>query len=215
MALLPTSDLSNPNTFPTYFNLPPEYEVNDTCYTSTKPRKHWCFLGKVVSSGALVRLTLEVEDKKGHKFLVAFHTDDRGAAFQAQCTPGNTIAVLYATQHTFAFSPPGLRLEESSHVKVFPYKLEKMLETSKEIFGKAKTGRCEVCMTVDTTMKRCAQCKSAWYCSKACQTKGWKTHKDKCTLFRDVQWFVSRNWESGSKTHAFPVERASWNGLLC
>ncbi|KAF9225315.1 hypothetical protein BS17DRAFT_778434 [Gyrodon lividus] len=216
MALLPTSDLNNAHTFPSFFNLPAEYEINDAYFSSTNPRKHWCFLGRVVSSGVLVRLSLEVEDQKGHKFLVAFHTDDRGAAFQALCNAGNTIAVLYATQHTFAFSPPGLRLEESAHVKVFPYTLEKMLETSKELFKKAEDKRCEVCGTVDAIMKKCARCKGAWYCSKTCQKDGWTAHKYKCAIFRDVQWFVSRNWESGRNTHSFLVGRASWNGLrLC
>jgi len=213
MALLPTSDLNDPDTFPSFFNLPAEYEINDTYLSSTKPRKHWCFLGRVVSSAALVRLTLEVEDKEGHKFLVAFHTDDRGAAFQGLCNAGSTIAVLYATQHTFAFSPPGLRLEENAHVKVFPYTLEKMLETSRELFEKAEARRCEVCRTVGASVKKCARCKGGWYCSKTCQTSAWATHKNKCPISRDVQWFVSRNWETSSNTYSFPVERASWKRL--
>ena len=114
---LSTSNLNNPHTFPAFFNLPSEYDINDTYFSSAKPRKHWCFLGQVVRSDILVRLMLQVEDKKGHEILVAFHTDDRGAMFQPLCTPGSTIAVLYATQHTFAFSPPGLRLEESVRTK--------------------------------------------------------------------------------------------------
>ncbi|KIK97679.1 hypothetical protein PAXRUDRAFT_824679 [Paxillus rubicundulus Ve08.2h10] len=93
MALLPTSDLNNPDTFPSFSNLPAEYEIRDTYLPSANPRKHWCFLGRVVSSGVLVRLALDVEDKEGHKFLVAFHTDDRGAAFQGLCNAGSTIAV--------------------------------------------------------------------------------------------------------------------------
>lgn len=166
MVPLSTSDLNNPNTFPAFLNLPAEYEINDTYFSSTKPRKHWCFLGRVVSSSVMVRLTLQVEDKKGNRISIAFHTDDRGASFQAQCTPGNTIAVLYATQHTFAFIPPGLRLEEATHVKVFPHTLEAMLKTSKAIFERDRTARCEVCGRVDANVKKCARCKTAWYCSK-------------------------------------------------
>ncbi|KAG9313942.1 hypothetical protein JVU11DRAFT_4716 [Chiua virens] len=167
MAHLSTSDLNNSSTFPAFWDLPDEYEINDTYFSTTKPRKHWCFLGRVVSSGVLVRLSLEVEDRKGHKILVAFHTNDRGAAFQALCTPGSTIAVLYATQHTFAFSPPGLRIEENSHVKVFPHSLEVMLRTSKKICEKDKVARCEVCGRADGNVKKCARCKTAKYCSKA------------------------------------------------
>ena len=167
MVPLSTSDLNNPNTFPSFLNLLDEHEINDTYFSSRKPRKHWCFLGRVVSSDVLVRLMLQVEDKKGRKILVAFHTDDRGAGFQTLCTPGSTIAVLYATQHTFAFSPPGLRLEEATHIKVFPYTLEAMLRTSKAIFERDRVAKCEVCGRVDTNVKKCARCKTAWYCSKA------------------------------------------------
>lgn len=167
MVPLSTSDLNNPNTFPTFPSLPLESEINDAYFSSAKPRKHWCFLGRVVSSSVLVRLTLQVEDRKGHEFLVGFHTDDRGAMFQALCIPGSTIAVLYATQHTFAFSPPGLRLEESARIKVFPYTLEAMLKTSKVIFERERAAKCEVCGRAGEHMKKCARCKTAWYCSKA------------------------------------------------
>jgi len=205
-----TSDLNNPSTFPTFLNLPTEHQVNTAYLSSTKPRKHWCFLGRVVSSSVLVRLTLQVEDRKGHKILVAFHTDDRGASFRELCTPGSTIAVLYATQHTFAFSPPGIRVEETAHVKVFPYTLEEMLGTSKVIFGRDKAARCDVCRIAEVNMKKCARCKTPWYCSKTCQTNGWQSHKEECAILRDVQWFVSRNWETGVNAHAFPIERAPW-----
>ncbi|KAG6380754.1 hypothetical protein JVT61DRAFT_5137 [Boletus reticuloceps] len=213
MVPLSTSDLNNPVTFPTFLNLPAEYEINDAYFSSTKPRKHWCFLGRVISSNVMVRLSLEVEDKKGHRILVAFHTDDRGASFQAQCTPGSTIAVLYATQHIFAFSPPGVRLEESAYIRVFPYTLEAMLRTSKAIFERDRAARCEVCGRADANVKKCARCKTAWYCSKMCQTNGWVAHKDECNVFRDVQWFVTRNWETGVHAHAFPVERVHRRAL--
>ncbi|KAH0834727.1 hypothetical protein J3R83DRAFT_10278 [Lanmaoa asiatica] len=168
MALLPTSDLNDPNTFPTFFNLPDEYDINDAYFSSTKPRKHWCFLGQVVSSGVFVRLMLEVEDKEGHKMLVAFHTTDRGASYQAICTPGSTIAVLYATQHAFAFSPPGLRLEDGVQIKVFPHTLKAMLKTSKAIFEGNSAAKCEVCGKADENMReKCARCKAVRYCSKA------------------------------------------------
>ena len=171
MVPLSTSDLNNLNTFPTFQNLPNEYEINDSYFSSTKPRKHWCFLGRVVSSDVTVRLMLQVQDKKGHQFLAAFHTDDRGTALQRMCRPGSTIAVLYATQHIFAFSPPGLKLEETAHVKVLPYTLEAMLRTSKVIFEKNRVAKCEVCGKADASVKKCARCKTAWYCSKVSPLK--------------------------------------------
>ncbi|KAI6112463.1 hypothetical protein EDD16DRAFT_1166385 [Pisolithus croceorrhizus] len=164
---LAPSDLNNSLTFPTFWDLPSEYETSDTCLYSTKPRKHWCFLGKIVSSSFLVRVALEVEDKEGHRLLVAFHTDDRGVAFKDQCKEGHTIAVLYATQHTFAFSPPGLRLEQDAHVKVFPYSLDEMLDASRELFEKGMGKRCEGCDKTDAPLKKCSACNGAWYCSRA------------------------------------------------
>lgn len=172
MVPVSTSDLNSSHTFPTFLNLPAEYEINDAYFSSTTPRKHWCFLGRVVNSNVqVVRLTMQVEDKKGHQILVSFHTDDRGASFQAHCTPGSTIAVLYATQHTFAFSPPGLRLEQNAHIKVFPHTLEAMLRTSKAIFERDRTAKCEVCGRMDANVKKCARCKTAWYCSKVSPSK--------------------------------------------
>jgi len=170
-ALPPPSGPNNALTFPAFWDLPSEYEINETDLSSTKPRKHWCFLGKIVSGGVFVRLSLEVEDKTGHRLLVAFHTNDRGAAFQHLCIPGHTIAVLHAKQHIFAFSPPGLRLEENAHIKVLPYSLDQVLKASKDLVDQGKGKRCEVCRMADVPLEeQCAGCKSVWYCSKASQT---------------------------------------------
>jgi len=169
-ALPPPSDLNNAQTFPAFWDLPPEHEISETYLSSTKSRKHWCFLGNIISSNLLVRLTLEVEDKAGQRLHVAFHTDDRGAAFRDLCLRGHTIAVLYATQHTFAFSPPGLRLEDNAHIKVVPYSLDQLLEASGELFDSGMGKRCEVCRMAEASLKKCAGCKNTWYCSKASQT---------------------------------------------
>ncbi|KAL4070535.1 hypothetical protein J3A83DRAFT_4094374 [Scleroderma citrinum] len=209
-ALPAPSDLNNGLTFPAFWDLPSEYEISESYLSSTTPRKHWCFLGKIISSNVLVRLTLEVEDKAGHRLLVAFHTDDRGAAFQDLCLQDHTIAVLYATQHTFAFSPPGLRLEEDAHIKVFPYSLDHMLEASGELFDKGRGKRCEVCRMVDAPLKKCAGCKGAWYCSKASKSSDWREHKQKCSINKDVQWFTRKNWESNSNSFFFPIRRKGW-----
>lgn len=48
---------------------------------------------------------------------------------------------------------------------------------------------------------------------QACQTGGWGTHKDECAIFRDVQWFATRNWETSVNTYTFPVERVPWRAL--
>lgn len=49
---------------------------------------------------------------------------------------------------------------------------------------------------------------------QTCQTNGWMAHKDECAIFRDVQWFVTRNWETSINTHTFPAEQLPWRALV-
>lgn len=162
------SDLNNTFTFPPFAGLPPEYDADEIhCSpTPTRLQRHWCFLGKIISSTVLVRLTLEVEDKEGNRILVAFHTDDRGASFRERCKAGRTVAVLYAVQHTFSFSPPGLRLEEDVHIRVFPCSLDEMLGMSRKLFERGSEKRCEACGKADASVKTCSNCKNQRYCSE-------------------------------------------------
>ncbi len=41
-------------------------------------------------------------------------------------------------------------------------------------------------------MKRCSRCKHEWYCSRECQIKGWKPHKDMCNV-------ISKGNQEGAK----------------
>lgn len=41
--------------------------------------------------------------------------------------------------------------------------------------------KCSECGKVAT--QRCSKCKNAWYCSRDCQLRQWKTHKAICMLF--------------------------------
>ena len=49
-------------------------------------------------------------------------------------------------------------------------------------------GQCQVCGSV--TSKRCARCKSVWYCKKECQIKNWGCHKLTCTPINWLNMFV-------------------------
>lgn len=40
--------------------------------------------------------------------------------------------------------------------------------------------KCTECGKVAT--QRCSKCKNAWYCSRDCQLRQWKTHKPMCTI---------------------------------
>jgi len=35
--------------------------------------------------------------------------------------------------------------------------------------------------------QRCSKCKSEWYCTRECQLKQWKAHKDVCKMLTEVR----------------------------
>lgn len=35
--------------------------------------------------------------------------------------------------------------------------------------------------------QRCSKCKSVWYCSRECQLKDWKAHKEMCKMLTEVR----------------------------
>lgn len=46
---------------------------------------------------------------------------------------------------------------------------------------------CRYCQNPATGMKKCASCKCVRYCSKACQTSDWVSHKVACRLLKDAK----------------------------
>jgi len=46
--------------------------------------------------------------------------------------------------------------------------------------GEKPTG-CQVCHKTEVTLKKCAACGSAWYCSSNCQKQDWGKHKSTCS----------------------------------
>ncbi|KAJ6144464.1 MYND domain protein [Penicillium chermesinum] len=57
-------------------------------------------------------------------------------------------------------------------------------------------------------LKRCGKCKSAWYCTRECQTKNWKTHKKLC-----AQTAQAAANQSTATPGAEPRARATWQKL--
>jgi hypothetical protein len=110
--------------FPSFLELPDEAHVDDDFFESRdglnyRPRRHWCFLAEIVDFMSLTRLQMEIKDVTGNTIPLFFYTDRRGSEIApSQICKGYTIAVLYAQQHAFAFSEPGIRHEDSTLIKV-------------------------------------------------------------------------------------------------
>ena len=47
--------------------------------------------------------------------------------------------------------------------------------------------KCVVCCEEEVEMYRCSACHSGVYCSKACQKKEWKGHKDLCVVIQQLE----------------------------
>lgn len=72
--------------------------------------------------------------------------------------------------------------------------------------------KCETCGTTGPVMKCCLQCKSAYYCSKACQQAGWVRHRFDCSVpgSFDVQTSeISKNISSNTDKESSSMDGAS------
>lgn len=106
----PGSNLRDRLSFPTFGDCPHEFDldgrylqVSETNPEMAVHKRHWCFLGEIVSVLAQDKLELLVRDTAGRAVRLECMSKDRGKAIasQAGCKPKNTIAVLYALQHPF------------------------------------------------------------------------------------------------------------------
>jgi hypothetical protein len=104
--------------------LPHENHIDPEFYASVDefaywPRRHWLFLAEIVDFGRLLRLQMTIKDVDGMMVPLSFYTEGRGSELEPSLIQkGYTIAILYAEFHTFAFSEPGIRLEELTNIKV-------------------------------------------------------------------------------------------------
>ncbi|KAL7625887.1 hypothetical protein AAE478_005111 [Parahypoxylon ruwenzoriense] len=112
------TNLRDERFFPAFSGLSDENDIDLDFYTSKNgylwnPSKHWCFLAEIVNFNALIRLRLYVRDKTGNTVQIAFHTDARGEEVPLSLVEsGNTVAILYAQQHSFMDFTTGIRLED-------------------------------------------------------------------------------------------------------
>ncbi|KAL5590192.1 hypothetical protein FOBRF1_013749 [Fusarium oxysporum] len=214
--------LRNQVTFPSFLQLPDETDVDDDFFKSRdgvnyRPWRHWCFLAEIVDFATIVRLHMEVKDVAGMIIPLFFYTDRRGSEIDlSQLCKGYTIAVLYAQQHAFAFSEPGIRHEDPTFFKIFPLSLDNLLALSDQVqrFSMEANGMriCHGCEKQATSLKRCAKCSLFWYCNGVCQKAGWseKDHKVDCKLLcdSDLKGLLSLNWDDFQDFARFPLARS-------
>ncbi|KAG2057454.1 hypothetical protein BDR06DRAFT_951607 [Suillus hirtellus] len=168
----PQSLLRDSFKFPIFSDLPenPANGVNlkyyDGCLHKFKPRRHWCFLGEIVDSVGLERVTLRVKDKDGQIGTIRLYTDDGGKALQPKIKKGHTVAVLYGEQHCFTDMTVGIRVEDASNIKIIPCSLEQLLKASD-----------------DVAVLREGQPTHCGSCGKA-----------DCKALVGVQWFTTKTW---------------------
>lgn len=117
-------DFRNQVTFPAFSGLPDDKYITTEFYASSdgtthQPRRHWLFLAEIVDFFTLARLQMDTKDVDGNTVPLFFYTDGRGCELEpSMVQKGYTVAILYAQYHRFLFSEPGIRLENSSNIKV-------------------------------------------------------------------------------------------------
>ncbi|RFU29079.1 hypothetical protein B7463_g7275, partial [Scytalidium lignicola] len=117
------ADFRNRATFPGFGDLPHEHYIDPLFYASSdelaRPRRHWLFLAEIVDFNRFPRLQMTVTDVDGMTVPLFFYTEGRGSEWEPSLVQkGYTVAILYAEFHAFAFSEPGIRLEEPTNIKV-------------------------------------------------------------------------------------------------
>lgn len=168
----PPNSLRNPVSFPSidHLNDPDEPYYRCLNISYIVPARHWCFIAQIVGIYPWpIRLILRVQDKDGHECIVTFNNSDRGARFQRHAVTGRTIAIIDPDLHRFMDGNIGIRLEDEhiddGRVKIFPFRLEKMLEANDIIQARGVQKKCEHCGKHEGSLRSCARC-GTYYCSK-------------------------------------------------
>ncbi|KFY53223.1 hypothetical protein V496_07798 [Pseudogymnoascus sp. VKM F-4515 (FW-2607)] len=217
------TDFRNQTTFPPFNDLPSdkftatEFDTSSD-ETTHRPSRHWVFLAEIVDFFTLARLQMDVKDVDGTTVPLFFYTDGRGRELTpSKVQKGYTVAILYAQRHEFMFSEPGIRLEKSSNIKIFPTSLGNLLALNDQVqnFSVEANGMrtCHGCGKPSATLKKCAKCSLFWYCNRACQIRGWneKGHKADCKILRDadLKGLFSPNWNTFEGHVGFPLNNVT------
>lgn len=123
------NDLKNEEDFPTWNNLPYEWDFSPSHHTQSRgrspgarsiatPKRHWCLLGEIQHFDNFLRYRTIVNDDNGKVMIVAFYLDDYNGFDFDKLKKGHTMAIMYAHQHGFVDGTHGVRVEILEEVQV-------------------------------------------------------------------------------------------------
>ncbi|KAH8431531.1 uncharacterized protein LDX57_009193 [Aspergillus melleus] len=114
------ANLRDMTAFPTFFDIP-ELMIQVANGKVYKPHEHWCLLVEIFAIESFSRLVLRCKDKADKLVIIAFYTEDEGRAFDtSELHCGQTVAIMYPTQHQFLDGRWGVRQEDYRSIKVCP-----------------------------------------------------------------------------------------------
>ena len=124
----PGSNLRDRLSFPTFGDCPHEDDLDHRYYSPPRRgsylatfKRHWCFLGEIVSVAKQPKLTMNARDTAGRIVRIEMISEDGGLALAGACKVGRTVAVLHALQHQFDNGVWGFVPETNPEVMVRSY----------------------------------------------------------------------------------------------
>ncbi|XP_041358662.1 uncharacterized protein LOC121375303 [Gigantopelta aegis] len=128
------------------------------------------------------RHAVHIEDSLGQETFVMFYFDDDDPEpyfYWNLVTPGNYLCFRGPFFHHFVDGTTGIRIDDPSEVFIIHKGLKRKTHLYIDHFNKMPAS-CSFCSKHQTNPLRCSACHVAVYCSKECQRKHWKSHKDQC-----------------------------------
>ncbi|KAJ3455167.1 hypothetical protein MRS44_013767 [Fusarium solani] len=214
------ADLRCALTFPAFKDLPGNHEVETEFFEATdwfykQLKKHWAFLGEILSLRSGANLKLVVEDKNYKRVPVSLRTAEfEDKLDRSLLEEGNTVVVLFPEKDGVLNGTPGIVVEELKVLKVFldynpwwnfshdnaniyvkqtfPMDLEELLLLSDkvQIYSSIVDGMriCYGCNKKSASLRSCTKCGFFFYCNETCQKVGYKDkgHHGDCNLLSNT-----------------------------
>lgn len=162
--------------FPSFQSCPDENDIDMGYYDTPDdlrwfPTRHWCLLAEIIEVSTFIRLRLQVKDKDGHEFLIAFYLEpDNTGLHPSDFHQGHTVAILYPHQHGFLDLSVGIRQEEITRVQVIPLSLSDVFALSDRVqdHNRLVDGKyeCHACGARKESLMKCGKCSLFRYCNK-------------------------------------------------